>query len=73
MMRSLLVKYNANVVSNLIVPQTGGSNMNPLSFVLFCTCVVLASAAYNEPGPCPPKPPVLTPFDVERVTTMKFP
>ena len=76
MMRSLLVHtidYNAYVLSTHIVPQRGEENMNPLSFALFSTFVVVASAAYYEPGPCPPKPPILAPFDVERVTIMIFP
>ena len=47
--------------------QKGGVNMNSLSFALFSTFVALASAAYYESGPCPSKPPILAPFDVERV------
>ena len=47
--------------------------MNPLSFALFSALVILASATSYEPGPCPPKPPILAPLDVERVTIIIFP
>ena len=67
------IEYNANVLSSHIVPQRREANMNSLSFALCSTFVVLASAAYYEPGPCPPKPPIITPFDVERVKIMIFP
>ena len=42
--------------------------MNSLAFALFSTLMVLSNAGYWDAGPCPPKPEVITPFEVERVS-----
>ena len=38
-----------------------------LKILSFFTLLVLAKAAYLDIGPCPPLPPVVPDFDVERV------
>merc|ERR1719414_748941 len=40
--------------------------MKTFALALFSTLLSLSNAGYWEAGPCPPKPPVVTPFDTER-------
>ena len=46
--------------------------MKSLALTLFSTLLSLSNANYWEAGPCPPKPPVVTPFEVERVKRFYF-
>ena len=41
--------------------------MNFLALALFSTLLAFSNAGYWEAGPCPIKPDVITPFEVERV------
>merc|ERR1712209_206767 len=42
------------------------TKMKTYALALFSTLLSLSNAGYWEAGPCPPKPPVVTPFDTER-------
>ena len=46
------------------------TKMKTLAITLFSTLLSLSNAGYWEAGPCPPKPPVVTPFEVERVSRL---
>ena len=41
--------------------------MNRLGLALFSTLLAFSNASNWEAGPCPPKPEVIAPFEVERV------
>ena len=41
--------------------------MEILNILTFSSLAVLANAAYIDIGYCPPLPPVVSPFDVDRV------
>ena len=46
--------------------------MKTFALTIFSSLLALSNAGYWEAGPCPTKPPVVTPFDVERVRSLVY-
>merc|ERR1712012_1394672 len=47
-------------------PSKKATKMKTFALALFSALLSLSNVGYWEAGPCPPKPPVVTPFDTER-------
>ena len=55
------------MIRNVNCLQMQAHKMKFCSIALLPTLVAFVHCDFWEPGPCPPTPPVVTPFDVERV------